>query len=75
MEIRYKERRYYRDPEIHALKLTAKEENIYYHPIRRCILLKHSCLDSRMLEMPADVGYALVPIHKSHVFDNFGICV
>ena len=75
MVFHYIERRCYRDPDTHALKLTAKEENTYYHRMQRCILLKHPSFDSRMLEIPADVGYALLPIHKSHVFDNFGICV
>lgn len=75
MVIRYKERRYYQDPETHDLKLTTKEENTYYHPMRRCILLKHPSFDSQMLEIPADVGCALLPIHRSHVFDNFGMCL
>ena len=73
MVIRYKE--YYRDSETNALKLTTKEENTYYHPMQTCILLKHPSFDSQLSEITVDVGCALLPIHRSHAFDNFGICV
>jgi len=72
--IHYKERRYYRDPETHAMKLTAKEENTYYHPIPRCILLKHPSFTSQMLEIP-EVVHALLPVHIFNLMDNFGICI
>ena len=71
--VRYKERRYYRDTATQSMKLTKNEENTYYHPMQRCIQMKHPSFNTNMLDIPAELAHDLLPIHKSHIFDNFGI--
>jgi len=73
--IRYKERRYYRDPVTQALKLTQKEENTYYHCMKLCVLNKHPAFTSNMLCIPPDVKALLSPTHKFHLYEAFEICI
>ena len=55
--VRYKERRYYRDTSTQTLKLTKNEENTYYHPMQRCIQMKHPSFNANMLYIPAITFY------------------
>ena len=71
--VRYKERRYYRDPDTQTLKLTKKEENTYYHPMLKCIHMKHPSFSKSQLYIPVDLANSLLPLHRSHLFDTFGI--
>ena len=71
--VRFKERRYYRDSSTQSLKLTRNEENTYYHPMPRCIQMKHPSFNARMLDIPAELECDLMAIHKLHICDNFGI--
>ena len=73
--IRYRERRYYKDTGTQMLKLTKNEENTYYHPMQKCIKMKHPLYDPSLLDVPTDVACTLLPVHKSHLLDNFGIRV
>lgn len=73
--VRYRERRYYRDTDTQMLKLTKNEENTYYHPMQRCIRMKHPSFDPSLLDIPGHLASALLPVHKSHLFDSFGIRV
>ena len=59
MIIRYKERRRYRDPKTFSERVTAKEENTYYHPLKQCVLQKHPEFMPWMLFIPADVMESL----------------
>jgi hypothetical protein len=71
--VHFKERRYYHNPESHALKLTQKEENTYYHFMRECILMKHASFVSTMLNIPMDIGQCLTASHTHHLYDSFGL--
>ena len=73
--IRYKERRYYKDQATKFLKLTTKEENTYYHCMKTCILNKHPGFTSSLLYIPPKLIPTLLPSHKLHIYDNFGICL
>ena len=73
--IRYKERRYYKDQATKSLKLTTKEENTYYHCMKTCILNKHPGFTSSLLYIPPELISTLLPSHKLHIYDNFGICL
>ena len=73
--IRYKERRYYKDKATQSLKLTKQEENTYYHCMKTCILNRHPGFTSNFLYIPPDLIPSLLPSHKQHVYDNFGICL
>ena len=70
--IRYKERRYYHDPETQALKLTSKEENTY-HLMQQCILMKHPSFTPELIFVPPEILHSLTTIHKVHLYDNFGL--
>ena len=71
--VRYKEQRYYRDPDTQTLKLTKNEENTYYHLMLKCIHMKHPSFSKCQLYIPVDLTNSLLPLHKSHLFDTFGI--
>lgn len=71
--VRYKERRYYRDPDTQVLKLTKSEENTYYHPMLKCIHMKHPSFNKSQLYIPVDLANNLLPLHRSHIFDTFNI--
>ena len=69
--VRFKERRYYRDPTSQELKLTKKEENTYYHFMKQCVLLKHPGFHPSMLHVPDDM--ILTPLHRFHLCEQFGV--
>lgn len=71
--VRYREQRYYRDTSTQMLKLTKNEEKTYYHPMQKCIKMKHPSFNPSQLDIPTDLAHALLPVHKSHLLDNFGI--
>lgn len=71
--IRYKERRYYRDPITKDLKLTPKEQNTYYHLMKTCVLIKHPGFRPNLLHIPPDLLSSLSETHKLHIYENFGI--
>lgn len=70
--VRYKERRYYRDPSTQALKLTNKE-NTYYHFMLKCIQVKYPSFNKSDLQIPPDLATGLLSLHKAHLLDVFGI--
>ena len=71
----YKERRYYKDQATQSLKLTKQEENTYYYCMKTCILNKHPGFTSIFLYIPSDLIPSLLPSHKLHIYDNFGVCL
>jgi len=73
--VRFKERRHYRDPVTKKLKLTAKEENTYYHCMIACIRAKHPGFSTSLLSVTEDLLPLLSVAHKLHLLDNFGVCV
>lgn len=73
--VSYKERRYYRDPASHELRLTQNEENTYYHMVRRCVLQKHPVFQSSMLKVPPAILSSLQDTHRTHIFEQFNLTV
>ena len=71
--IRFKERRSYHDPITQQPKLTKNEENTYYHPLRRCVLIKHPSFQPWMLVISHELLQSLSPTHKLHLSHNFGL--
>ena len=70
--VQYREQRYYRDINTQMVKLTKNEESTYYHPMQRCIRMKHPYFNPSLLDISTDLTHALLPVHKSHLFNNFG---
>ena len=66
MVIRYKERISYRDPKTNTEGDTADKKKTFYHPLKRCVLLKHSDCLLWMLYVPTDLVECLTPVHKHH---------
>lgn len=71
--VSYKERRYYKDPSSHEMRVTQKEENTYYHVMQRCISLKHPEFHASMLKIPDSILSSLQEIHHLHIMEQFGI--
>ena len=71
--IAFKERRYYKDPHTHQMRLTSTEENTYYHLMLNCVLQKHSAFQSCMLKVADSALPRLQSIHRFHVKEQFNI--
>ena len=71
--IAYKERRWYRDPHTQSMKLTATEENTYYHFTRKCVEMKHPSFTKHMLHIPRDILAKLTVRHKMQLHDEFAM--
>lgn len=71
--VAYKERRYYKDPTTHELRLTQNDENTYYHCMLRCISMKHPAFRGTLLNIPDDVRLHLRDIHHTHIQEQFGL--
>ena len=71
--ISYRERRYYRDPTTHEMRLTQTEENTYYHLMLRCVTLKHRAFHGSMLKIPESSVSNLQDVHRRHIMEQFGI--
>ena len=71
--IAYKERRWYRDPHTQSMKLTATEENTYYHFTKKCVEMKHPSFTTHMLHIPPDILAKLTVRHKMQLHDEFAM--
>ena len=73
MIISYRERRLYRDPNTHQMRLTATEENTYYHAMRSCIMQKHPAFQVDMLKVEDSSLLRLSNVHRIHFKEQFNI--
>ena len=71
--IGFRERRYYKDPHTHQMRLTSTEENTYYHLMLNCVLQKHSAFQSCMLKVADSAMPHLQSIHRIHIKEQFNI--
>lgn len=73
--VSHKERRYYKDPNTHEMRLTSNEDNTHYHLMLRCITQKHPAFKGWMLQIPDNVMSLMDNVHRMHFFEQFGLHV
>ncbi len=73
--IAYKERRYYKDPSTHEMRLTPSDENTYYHLMVKCVQLKHPAFLGSMLVVDPATRVSLQQIHRTHLQEQFGFYI
>ena len=71
--ISYRERHFFRDPHSHQMRLTANEENTYYHVMSSCLLQKHPAFQAYMLKVADSAMPNLSVIHRMHLKEQFNI--
>ena len=56
------------------MHISAKRENVYYHPRRTCIEKRNDdVLDANSIKIPDDTKYALDERHKALLRMEFGL--
>ena len=61
--INFRERRLFRDPNTHQMRLSANVENTYYHAMLSCILQKHPAFKVYMLTVDDSAKPNLTEVH------------
>ena len=70
-----RERRTYRTPETHTIRIAMTEENVYYHPKRNCLREKMSSLSPSMFNIGQDLKERLTPAHKNPLAAEFKLAL
>ena len=58
-----------------SLRISAKKENVYYHPRRRCLQEKNASVSGNSVKVAPEIGNKLDDLHKNQLRKEFGINV
>lgn len=71
--LKRKEYRVYKARGTTVLKVAQQEENVYYHPIKQCLLKKNAEVPKECLLVPESTKEKLDVLHKRQLRKEFGI--
>ena len=70
-----RERRVYRNPGTHTIRISMTAENVYYHPKRKCLRAKVSSLSPAIFNIDQDLNERLTPAHKNLLAAEFKLAL